>query len=90
MVGEEVVDEAALAADFQDLQNLLGPDHVVEGTKARKQLSVEVFNTRKNARHMVPMLLKLDSSLKTIREIIAILLCCYDDTPIIQITYLFI
>jgi hypothetical protein len=38
---EEVVDEVVLAADFQDLRNLLGPDHVVEGTKARKQLSVE-------------------------------------------------
>jgi hypothetical protein len=45
--GEEVVDEAALAADFQDLRNLLGPDHAVEGTKARKQVSVEVFNTMK-------------------------------------------
>ena len=49
MVGEEeVVDEAALAADFQNLRNLLGPDHAVEGTKARKQVSVEVFNTMKN------------------------------------------
>jgi hypothetical protein len=41
VVGEEVVNEAVLAADFQDLRNLLEPDHVVEGTKARKQLSVE-------------------------------------------------
>jgi hypothetical protein len=46
VVGEdEVIDEAALAADFQDLRNLLDLDHAVEGTKAHKQLSVEVFNT---------------------------------------------
>jgi hypothetical protein len=35
-------------------------------------------------------LLNLDSSLKIIRETIAILLCCYNSAPIIQITYIFI
>jgi hypothetical protein len=43
---EEVVDEAALAADFQDLRNLLDPDHAVEGTKACKQLAIKSRNMK--------------------------------------------
>ena len=41
MVAEEVVNEAALAADFPNLHNLLDPDHDVEGTDARKQLAIK-------------------------------------------------
>jgi hypothetical protein len=41
VVAEEVVNEAALAADFPNLHNLLDLDHDVEGIDARKQLAIK-------------------------------------------------